>query len=238
MRRIAIVGVLVILVAGAAAWYYRPEFREAVSALFGRQTELAIDPSKGKFVGDLVVRFYSTTSGDGKPVELILLLKPFGYIDSKGVEWNVPEGFISDGASIPNYLWAVLGGPFSGPYRDAAVIHDYYCHEKTRPWEEVHLVFLEAALNRGTAESLAQSMYAGILLGGPRWDYPQRAGIFSSGVRKAQLVLTQSETPPASGSGKTGRQAFEDLKAWIEREKPTLAEIRKRVEEIRKEQKK
>ena len=238
MRRILIAGVLVILVAGATAWYYRPGFREAISALFGRSTDLAIDPSKGRFTGDLDVRFFSTTSGDGHPVELILLLKPFGYIDSKGVEWNVPEGFISDGASIPNYLWTILGGPYSGPYRDAAVIHDYYCREKTRPWEEVHLVFLEAALKRGTAKSLAQSMYAGILLDGPRWDQPQRAAIQRLRVMKAQLIPTQSTTPAPTGPAKTDKEAFEDLKAWIEREKPTLEQIRKRVEEIRRAQKK
>ena len=34
------------------------------------------------------------------------------------------------------------------------------------------------------------------------------------------------------------QQAFDELKAWIEREKPSLDEIRKRVEETRKAQKK
>jgi hypothetical protein len=237
MRRLAIAGVLVVLVAGAAGWYYRPEFREALQTLVGWRPAPPIDPSKGQFVGDLVVQFHSSTSGDGHAVELILLLKPFAYIDSKGVRWDVPEGFISDGASIPGYLWVVLGGPYSGPYRDAAVIHDYYCREKSRRWEDVHLVFLEAALKRGTAQSLAQSMYAGILLGGPRWD-PPRTGILGSGVMKAQLIPTQSTQPPPAGGKKTDKQAFEELKAWIEREKPTLEQINKRVEEIRKAQKK
>jgi hypothetical protein len=238
MRRIVIAGVLVILVAGAAAWYFRPEFRDAIAALLGRSTDLQIDPSKGKFKGKLAVEFSSSTSGDGHPVEIIFLLEPFSYIDSRGVEWNVPAGFISDGASIPNYLWAILGGPYSGPYRDASVIHDYYCRTRTRPWQHVHLVFLEAALHRGTGKSLAQTMYAGILLDGPRWDDVQKADTLSRGVRKAQLVPTQSTTQPPAGTRKTDREIFEELKAWIEREKPTLEEIRKRVEEIRKAQKK
>jgi hypothetical protein len=236
MRRIAIAGVLVILAAAIAGWFLRPQFQEAVLALIDNKREW-LDPSKGKWKGDLEVRFFSGMSGDGHPVELILLLKSFGYTDSRGVEWDVPEGYISDGASIPEFLWALLGGPYSGRYRDAAVIHDFYCREKTRKWQDVHLVFLEAALNRGTAESLANSMYAGILLDGPRWDAP-RAGLRASGVMKAQLVPTQSSKPPPTGSGKSDREIFEELKGWIEREKPTLEQIRKKVEEIRKAQKK
>jgi hypothetical protein len=234
MRRFAIVaGLAVALLAagGIAVWYYRPDVARALLS--------KLDPTaykKGKFSGDLEVRFFGGTSGDGRPVELILLLKPFGYTDSNGVAWNVPEGFISDGASIPEWLWLVLGGPFSGPYRDAAVIHDYYCSQKSRKWEDVHKVFLEAALNRGTAEDLAKTLYAGVLLGGPRWD-PPRANVFANGIKMAQLVPTQSDKK-APGSGKTDKEAFDELKAWIEREKPTMEEIRKRVEEVRKAQKK
>jgi len=234
MRRFAIAGVLIILVAAIAGWFLRPELREAVLALFDSKRDW-IDPSKGKYKGDLEVRFFSSTSGDGHPVELIFLLKPFGYIDSRGVEWDVPGGYISDGASIPEWLWTALGGPYSGRYRDAAVIHDFYCREKTRKWQDVHMVFLEAALNRGTAESLANSMYAGILFGGPRWDL-QKAGMLGSGVMKAQLVPTQSSKP--APSGKSDKEAFEELQAWIAREKPTREQIRQRVEEIRKAQKK
>jgi hypothetical protein len=232
MRRLAVAGlVIALVVAGGAIGLYRPDF---VQALFDKLDSVAY--KKGKFKGDLEVRFFSTTSGDGHPVELILLLKPFGYTDSTGVDWEVPEGFISDGASIPEWLWVMIGGPFSGPYRDAAVIHDYFCVQKSRRWEDVHKVFLEAALNRGTAESLAKTLYAGVLYGGPRWETP-KAGISWSDVRRAQVVPTPPTTPKPP-SGKTDKQVFEDLKAWIEREKPTLEEIRKRVEEIRKAQQK
>lgn len=239
MRRIAFAGLVVVVLlaaGGVAAWHYQPDF---VRAFFTKLDAIAY--KKGKFRGELEVRFFSSTSGDGHPIELILLLKPFGYIDASGVDWGVPEGFISDGASIPGWLWVVLGGPFSGPYRDAAVIHDYYCREKSRRWEDVHRVFLEAALNRGTPEDLAKTLYAGVLLGGPRWD-PPRADILARGVMKAQLlpvqfVPTQSDKK-SPGSSKTDKEIFDELKAWIEREKPTLDEIRKRVEDIRKAQKK
>lgn len=163
------------------------------------------------------------------------MLTPFGYEDSSGVKWDVPEGFLSDGASIPEWLWAALGGPFSGPYRDAAVIHDYHCWAKSRKWEDVHKVFLEAALNRGTNESVAKSMYAGILYGGPRWPQP-KTGLLGSGVIKAQLAPAPSANTTPSAAAKSDKEVFDELKAWIEREKPTLDQIRKRVEEIRQVQ--
>jgi len=233
MRRIVIAGVLVAVLAGAAGWYYQPQLQRIVQSLFPERAW--VNPGKGAFRGELEVRFFSSTSGDGHPVELIQLLKPFGYTDSRGVEWDVPVGYISDGASIPEWLWPAIGGPYSGRYRDAAVIHDFYCREQTRKWQDVHMVFLEAALNRGTADSLANTMYSGILYGGPRWEL-QKASVTGSGVRKAQLVPTQSAKP--APSGKTDKEAFDELKAWIEREKPTLEQIRKRVEETRKAQKK
>jgi len=37
---------------------------------------------------------------------------------------EVPEAFMSDGASIPSLAWSIVGHPFSG-YLDAAVVHDY-----------------------------------------------------------------------------------------------------------------
>ena len=192
---------------------------------------------KGAFLGPLDVRFMSVKSGDGYAVEMVQLLKAFAYKDSKGVTWDVPEGFISDGASIPETLWAVIGGPYSGPYRDASVIHDYFCYTKKRKWEDTHNVFLEAALNRGTPERKAEYMYAAILLKGPRWPTPQSAGL-SLGLVFAQVVPTPAAPAPSppSAAGKTDQQIFDELRIWIETAKPTRDEIRKRVEELRKTQ--
>jgi hypothetical protein len=192
---------------------------------------------KGEFLGPLDVRFMSVKSGDGYAVEMVQLLRPFSYRDSNGTLWEVPEGFLSDGASIPEQLWAAVGGPYSGPYRDAAVIHDYFCYTKARPWEQVHTVFLEAALNRGTPEWKAQYMYAGILLKGPRWPQPKSA-LMSRGFAYAQVAPAPTPVPapkaaPPPTAGKTDQQIFEELRVWIETAKPTRDEIRKRVEELR-----
>jgi hypothetical protein len=50
------------------------------------------------------------------------LLRSVTYTDPAGVAWNAPEGFVTDGASIPRVFWSIVGGPFEGPYRSAAVI--------------------------------------------------------------------------------------------------------------------
>ena len=52
-------------------------------------------------------------------------------ISTPELEWNVPNGYKTDGASVPAALWA-LYPPFTGSYRSAAVIHDYYCDNKER----------------------------------------------------------------------------------------------------------
>ncbi len=41
------------------------------------------------------------------------------------IEVDVPAGFVSDGASIPKIAWSIVGGPWTGKYRNAAVVHDY-----------------------------------------------------------------------------------------------------------------
>lgn len=37
----------------------------------------------------------------------------------------IPAGFIFDGASIPRFLWRVVGHPFNSRYITAACVHDY-----------------------------------------------------------------------------------------------------------------
>jgi hypothetical protein len=252
MRRLVWLLAFVVLIGGSAVggryWIAQdksrcamvPDYLQAVLCTPDVIASLAF--KKGEFVGSLDVRFMSLKSGDGYAVEMVQLLKPFSYKDSAGVVWDVPEGFISDGASIPENLWVVVGGPYSGPYRDAAVIHDYFCYTKKRKWEDVHNVFLEAALNRGTPEWKAQYMYAGILFKGPRWPAPRTTmlptGLIPAGFIYAQTGPTPATpaAPPPTAAGKTDKQIFDELQKWIETAKPSRDEIRKRVDELRKTQ--
>ena len=54
------------------------------------------------------------------------LLKPLIYeyrFNGGGLSIVVPEGFVTDFASIPRIFWAIL--PHDGAYAPAAVVHDY-----------------------------------------------------------------------------------------------------------------
>lgn len=84
---------------------------------------------------------------------LWMLEQPFIYeVGAKGSGRviEVPKGFMTDGASVPRFLWAVL--PTWGSYSRAAVIHDYllYClargepHPEAPTREAADLIFDEA----------------------------------------------------------------------------------------------
>jgi hypothetical protein len=116
----------------------------------------------GKFQGELVVKALP----DGRSLELT---QPFSFIDANGKLWAVPTGTVVDGASIPGAFWSFIGGPFEDKYREASVIHDHYCNEKSDTWENVHLVFYNGMLARGVESLKAKLMYAAVYNFGPRW---------------------------------------------------------------------
>jgi Protein of unknown function (DUF1353) len=126
------------------------------------------EPNFGHSVGKFVAEF----GGDGRRVTL---MEPFGYVDPAGQQWNVPDGYKTDGASVPAALWA-LYPPFTGSYRSAAVIHDYYCDNKERSWQDTHKVFYFAMRAANVDERTAKIMYGAVYLFGPRWGPGTRPG--------------------------------------------------------------
>lgn len=122
--------------------------------------------SVGHFEGKILTEW----GDDGR---LMRLIEPFRYIDAAGLYWDVPAGFETDGATIPQLLHSVTGGPFTGKFRKAAVPHDYYCVARVRRWEDTHRMFWQAMLCAGVGESFADLMYKAVYLHGPRW-YPDK----------------------------------------------------------------
>ena len=117
---------------------------------------------RGRYVGRIVF----TPLPDGRLMEL---LEEFGFIDPSGLDWPVPKGTRVDGASIPQALWSLIGSPFTGQYRDASVVHDYYCDVRVRPWKAVHKVFYDAMICSGVSSPRAKLMYAAVYFAGPKW---------------------------------------------------------------------
>lgn len=161
----------------------------------------------GSFNGELIFKW----GRDGRTMTLTV---PFGYIDPKGREWNVPAGAVTDGATIPQIFW-VYAGPYEGNYRDAAVVHDYYCQTKTRAWRDTHLVFYNAMRAAGVSETQAKVLYGAVYYFGPRWGIG--AGTRGPGGEKR---LSKAEQ----------KKFIEDLKSWVEQEKPSISQVENRLD--------
>lgn len=104
---------------------------------------------------------------DGRLMEL---LDDFAFVDRKEKRWHVPSGTRVDGASIPQFLWSIIGSPYVGKYRDASVVHDFYCSVRTEPCDETHNMFFEAMIVSGVSRRRALIMYAAVRYAGPRWS--------------------------------------------------------------------
>src|SRR5256886_15650012 len=78
---------------------------------------------------------------DGRTMTLLTELR---YTDPHGEVWVAPIGSVVDGASIPRYLWSVMGGPFEGKYRNGSVLHDVAYGEPKRPWKDCDRMFYYA----------------------------------------------------------------------------------------------
>jgi len=129
---------------------------------------LAVSPALGEtYFGHFVGKFVADFSDDGSGRK-VTLMEPYSFVDPFGQEWDVPSGYKTDGASVPTALWAIYP-PFTGNYRSAAVIHDYYCDSKARTWQDTHKVFYFAMRAANVDEKTAKIMYGAVYLFGPRW---------------------------------------------------------------------
>jgi hypothetical protein len=99
----------------------------------------------------------------------VRLLNDFSFYDFDDFEWYVPRGAEVDGASIPQIFWSLIGGPFEGRYRDASIVHDWFCDTRQHSWQATHRMFYEAMLVSGAGSGMAKVMYFAVRWGGPRW---------------------------------------------------------------------
>ncbi len=78
----------------------------------------------------------------------------------------VPQGFISDGASIPRFFWRLIGSPWSGKYGRAAVVHDFMCFSKEFTRKQADIVFYESMKELGVPYWKRKIMYFAVRFGG------------------------------------------------------------------------
>lgn len=127
----------------------------------------------GSFVGTVKAEWLD----DGRRMRL---LDNFAYVDPARQTWNAPAGSEIDGASIPKVFWSFIGGPFEGKYRNASVVHDVACDQKSRPWRDVHRMFYNASRLGGVGSVSAKVMYFAVYHWGPRWGASRAARLVTS----------------------------------------------------------
>ena len=88
------------------------------------------------------------------------------YTDAAGRQWKVPAGFVTDGASIPPELWSLIGSPFTGEYRVAAVFHDAAYATLGVARNDADNMLRDAALELGCEHWRADAIYEAVRLGG------------------------------------------------------------------------
>lgn len=154
----------------------------------------------GKFEGELVLKPLG-----GK--DEMQLVHNYSYIDPAGGRWDAPAGTVSDGASIPSFLWPFVGHPWGADYRNAAVIHDVACKLKNRPWDSVHLAFYHAMLAAGVGETKANMMYQAVYRFGQRWKRTAVRLPASNGAAQTTTIVT-----PVQGTLKMTSEDYNVIK--------------------------
>lgn len=114
---------------------------------------------------------------EAKPRPLFKLENDFRFDDPNGLRWIAPAGAAVDGASIPQFFWSFIGGPFEGPYINASVIHDQYCRTKERTAHDTHRNFYYGMRASAVPEWKANFMYWAVATFGPDWTIQRRVAI-------------------------------------------------------------
>jgi Protein of unknown function (DUF1353) len=190
--------------------------------------------ASGKKGGDLTAAAQTVPGAtkwghfDGEPVtkwnpdgRSMTLLNELRYIDPNGEVWIAPAGSEVDGASIPRYLWSIMGGPFEGKYRNASVLHDVAYGEKKRPWQDCDRMFYNAMRCSGVGVTEAKTMYYALYRFGNHWKFPIKRGKPVK-VEGAMVARAIPRAVPAN--------EINEARDWIRSADPPLEQIEQRAE--------
>jgi len=171
-------------------------------------------------------------SYDGAPVtkwnpdgRTMTLLTELRYTDPQGFVWVAPIGSVVDGASIPRYLWSVMGGPFEGKYRNASVLHDVAYGEHNRPWQDCDRMFYYAMRCSGVSAIEAKTMFYALYKFGHHWKFPIRR---AKPVKYEGALVARAEEIPRAVP--VNPDQINEARDWIRRAEPSLEEIEQRAD--------
>jgi len=181
-------------------------------------TQPASDGSKwGYYSGDPILKW----NPDGRTMTVMTELS---YTDPQGIIWDAPAGSVTDGASIPRYLWSVMGGPFEGKYRNASVLHDVAYEKHNRPWWDCDRMFYNAMRCSGVSAAEAKTMYYALYKFGHHWKFPIKRG--KPVKYKGELVTRGEQIPRAIP---VNPALINQARDWISNTDPSLEQIEQRA---------
>jgi hypothetical protein len=158
---------------------------------------------------------------DGRTMTLLTELR---YTDPKGNAWVAPIGSVVDGASIPRYLWSIMGGPFEGRYRNASVLHDVAYGDKKRPWQDCDRMFYYAMRCSGVSAVEAKTMFYALYKFGHHWKFPIKR---AKPVKFDGQLVARAEAIPRAIP--VNPAEINDARDWIENSDPSLEQIEQRA---------
>lgn len=130
------------------------------------QSDVPVFAAASPAVRSLQGRFRVDPLEDGRLFRLVL---PYTLVDRDGKTWRVPRGIVFDGASIPQFLWSIIGGPMEGKYRNSSAIHDFLCEIKITSSSKAAAVFYDGMIANNENELKARMMYAAVKFVGPKF---------------------------------------------------------------------
>lgn len=163
--------------------------------------------------------------------ELRVLTEPLVFTGRNGTKWTAPKGTLTDGASIPHAALPLIGDRFDSRYLNAAIVHDAYSQTdnelvtaeqyRRRSWQSTHRMFFDACLTGGTPLLLAKTMYAAVLIGGPRWEVDRQEPSSGQNARPTETqirTMTERCEQFINGSDPTP----EEIETWVEDQRREL----------------
>jgi hypothetical protein len=101
------------------------------------------------------------------------LLRSFLVRVKDGQIIEVPQGFVTDFASVPRIFWRII--PPWGEYSPAAVVHDWLYTKAKCKRKEADDIFLELMERLGVPVIVRTAMYWAVRIGGGIvWGHPRK----------------------------------------------------------------
>jgi len=183
----------------------------------GAEQSAPVESKWGYFDGEPVTKW----NPDGRTMTLLTELR---YTDPQGFVWVAPIGSVVDGASIPRYLWSIMGGPFEGRYRNASVLHDVAYGEHKRPWQDCDRMFYYAMRCSGVSAVEAKTMFYALYRFGHHWKFPIKR---AKPVKYEGALVARGEEIPRAIPVNAAQ--IDDARDWISDTDPSLDQIEQRA---------